>query len=149
MTSPGGPRGRWGHGLGNGAGPDLQEHTAPSSWLRAQKDGIGFSQPPLCWAAKGKISRGQGQDCGETWPPRIQQEMLWGWWSGVNTQQGELAPALPPCSIAAIFSPLFSRWVPGLAVGAAAGRLAPSQPLPDGAGLSDVLRSIPVPAPAI
>ncbi|NWX38327.1 TFE2 factor, partial [Notiomystis cincta] len=44
---------------------------------------------------------------------------------------------------AAILSPLFSRWVPGLAVGAAAGRLAPSQPLPDGAGLSDVLHSVP------
>ncbi|NXB84023.1 TFE2 factor, partial [Vidua chalybeata] len=39
--------------------------------------------------------------------------------------------------IPAILSPLFSPWVPGLAVGAAAGRLAPSQPLPDGAGLSD------------
>ncbi|NXI75741.1 TFE2 factor, partial [Rhipidura dahli] len=49
----------------------------------------------------------------------------------------------PAPSIAAIFPPLFSRWVPGLAVGAAAGRLAPSQPLPDGAGLSDVLHSIP------
>ncbi|NXQ39322.1 TFE2 factor, partial [Catharus fuscescens] len=49
----------------------------------------------------------------------------------------------PGPSIAAILSPLFSPWVPGLAVGAAAGRLAPSQPLPDGAGLSDVLHSIP------
>ncbi|NWY43347.1 TFE2 factor, partial [Sylvia atricapilla] len=45
----------------------------------------------------------------------------------------------PGASIPAIFSPLFSPWVPGLAVGAAAGRLAPSQPLPDGAGLSDPL----------
>ncbi|NXR83442.1 TFE2 factor, partial [Pycnonotus jocosus] len=49
----------------------------------------------------------------------------------------------PGPSIPAILSPLFSPWVPGLAVGAAAGRLAPSQPLPDGAGLSDVLHSIP------
>ncbi|NXR23544.1 TFE2 factor, partial [Cinclus mexicanus] len=49
----------------------------------------------------------------------------------------------PGLSIPAILSPLFSPWVPGLAVGAAAGRLAPSQPLPDGAGLSDVLHSIP------
>ncbi|NXO27250.1 TFE2 factor, partial [Cisticola juncidis] len=50
------------------------------------------------------------------------------------------APLLPP---SLHFLPLFSRWVPGLAVGAAAGLLAPSQPLPDGAGLSDVLLSIP------
>ncbi|NXD44748.1 TFE2 factor, partial [Copsychus sechellarum] len=49
----------------------------------------------------------------------------------------------PGASLAAIFSPLFSPWVPGLVVGAAAGRLAPSQPLPDGAGLSD-----PGPCPA-
>ncbi|NXB55098.1 TFE2 factor, partial [Struthidea cinerea] len=49
----------------------------------------------------------------------------------------------PAPSIPAILPPLFSRWAPGLAVGAAAGRLAPSQPLPDGAGLSDVLCSIP------
>ncbi|NXE43085.1 TFE2 factor, partial [Ptilorrhoa leucosticta] len=53
-------------------------------------------------------------------------------------------PALLPRSLhARDLPPLFSRWVPGLAVGAAAGRLAPSQPLPDGAGLSDVLHSIP------
>ncbi|NXY11374.1 TFE2 factor, partial [Pteruthius melanotis] len=36
-----------------------------------------------------------------------------------------------------------SRGAPGLAGAAAAGRLAPSQPLPDGAGLSAVPRSIP------
>ncbi|NWR03877.1 TFE2 factor, partial [Paradoxornis webbianus] len=51
----------------------------------------------------------------------------------------------PGPSIPAILSPLFSPWVPGLAVGAAAGRLAPSQPLPDGAGLSDS----PAPAPPL
>ncbi|NXA59412.1 TFE2 factor, partial [Mohoua ochrocephala] len=67
-----------------------------------------------------------------------------------DTRQGELPPALPPprsapaplCtpgpSLPAPLPPLFARWVPGLAVGAAAGRLAPSQPLPDGAGLSDL-----------
>ncbi|NWT75028.1 TFE2 factor, partial [Prunella himalayana] len=49
----------------------------------------------------------------------------------------------PAPSIPAILSPLFSPWVPGLAVGAAAGRLAPSQPLPDGAGLSDSLAPAP------
>ncbi|NWT92352.1 TFE2 factor, partial [Urocynchramus pylzowi] len=49
----------------------------------------------------------------------------------------------PGPSIPAILSPLFSPWVPGLAVGAAAGRLAPSQPLPDGAGLSDSLAPAP------
>ncbi|NXE01452.1 TFE2 factor, partial [Chaetorhynchus papuensis] len=72
------------------------------------------------------------------------------WW--IRGKANSLPPQLcfPPAllctpgpSIAAIFPPLFSRWVPGLAVGAAAGRLAPSQPLPDGAGLSDVLHSIP------
>ncbi|NXT11318.1 TFE2 factor, partial [Prunella fulvescens] len=49
----------------------------------------------------------------------------------------------PAPSIPAILSPLFSPWVPGLAAGAAAGRLAPSQPLPDGAGLSDRLAPAP------
>lgn len=78
MTSPGGPRGRrregWGRagaGLGSGAWPSFPAACSgrPRTRLRAEKDGAGFSQPPLCWAAKGKISRGQGQDCGETWPP--------------------------------------------------------------------------------
>ncbi|NXD58911.1 TFE2 factor, partial [Corvus moneduloides] len=66
-----------------------------------------------------------------------------GW---IHGKVNSLPPALlrtPGPSIAAILPPLFSWWVPGLAVGAAAGRLAPSQPLPDGAGLSDVLHSIP------
>ncbi|NWY19714.1 TFE2 factor, partial [Aphelocoma coerulescens] len=66
-----------------------------------------------------------------------------GW---IHGKVNSLPPALlctPGPSIPAILPPLFSRWVPGLAVGAAAGRLAPSQPLPDGAGLSDVLHSIP------
>lgn len=51
----------------------------------------------------------------------------------------------PAPSMAGILCPLFSPWVPGLAVGAAAGLLALSQPLPDGVGLSDVLHSIPCP----
>ncbi|NXL75619.1 TFE2 factor, partial [Leptocoma aspasia] len=61
--------------------------------------------------------------------------------AGISAAWGRDFPPGP--SIPAILSPLFSPWVPGLAVGAAAGRLAPSQPLPDGAGLSDVLHSIP------
>ncbi|NWV65891.1 TFE2 factor, partial [Malurus elegans] len=60
-----------------------------------------------------------------------------GW---VHSKVNSLPPALHPCSLRPPdFPPLFSPWVPGVAVGAAAGRLAPSQPLPDGAGLSDPL----------
>ncbi|NWV22793.1 TFE2 factor, partial [Origma solitaria] len=62
--------------------------------------------------------------------------------SGSSVNSPCSAPTLlctPAPSVAAIFSPLFSPWVPGWAVAAAAGRLAPSQPLPDGAGLSDPL----------
>ncbi|NXQ12759.1 TFE2 factor, partial [Peucedramus taeniatus] len=71
-------------------------------------------------------------------------EMFRGWWTGwAHSKVNFPLLCSPGPSIPAILSPLFSPWVPGLAVGAAAERLAPSQLLPDGAGLSDVLRSIP------
>ncbi|NWV08257.1 TFE2 factor, partial [Ptilonorhynchus violaceus] len=89
-------------------------------------------------------------------PPGLpsSQGMMRGCWRRAGTQQGELRSALPPpCFARACSAPLvppslrfYPRCFPAvaaLAVGAAAGRLAPSQPLPDGAGLSDVLRSIP------
>lgn len=101
-------------GWGTGPGPDLQLPAAPGPALAlppslhtapAPGSLLGFSQPPLCWAAKRKISRGQGQDCGEIWPPRIQQEILRGWWSRVDTQQGEHPPALPPACFAPLVPP--------------------------------------------
>lgn len=110
MTSPGGPRGRrregWGRagaGLGSGARPSFPAACSarPRTRLRAERDGAGFSQPPLCWAAKGKISRGQGQDCGETWPPGSSRRCCGG--GGAGWIHGKVnSPLLcfppPPCS---------------------------------------------------